>query len=124
MPTLNLLRERRLSAPASDLVQFDSDSIRQVVKAEQACDPELWVADPDQYEGNGRVFRDSESPRMLAYSSDDQILYATDGCNSCARHVPAKLQSLPAQKLRSFAQENELPIELLKYLVSRLIAIS
>jgi hypothetical protein len=115
-----LLRKRRLSAPASDLVQFDSDSILQVVKAEQAHDPDLWVADPDQYENNGRVFRDSESPRMLAYSSDEHVLYATDGCNSCARHVPAKLQSLAADELRSFAAENEIPLELLEYLVSLL----
>ena len=120
MPTLKLLRDRRLSAPASDLMQFDSDSIRQVVRAEQAHDPDLWVADPDQYENNGRVFRDSESPRMLAYSSDEQVLYATDGCNSCARHVPAKLQSLAAKELISFAEENDLPIELLEYLASLL----
>ena len=118
MPRLRFLRERHLSAPASDLVQFDSDSIRQVVRAEQARDPDLWVVDPDQYERNGRVLRDSESPRMLAYSSDDQILYATDGCNSCARHAPAKLQSLAADELRSFAEENNVPLELLKYLIS------
>ena len=120
MPTLKFLRERHLSAPASDLVQFDSDSIRQVVRAEQARDPELWVADPDQYERNGRLLRDSESSRMLAYSSEEQILYATDGCNSCARHVPAKLQSLAAEELISFAEENEVPLDLLEYLVALL----
>jgi len=117
---LKFLRERHLSAPASDLVQFDSDSIRQVVRAAQASDPDLWVADPGQYERNGRVLRDSESARMLAYSADEQILYATDGCNSCARHVRAKLDSLDAEKLRSFAEENEIPLDLLRYLISLL----
>ena len=90
---MKFLRPRPLSGPASDLVQFDVDSIRQIARPDE---PDFWVADPDKYERNGRVLRDSESPRMLAYSSKAEVLYATDGCNACATHVPAnQLKSCP-----------------------------
>jgi hypothetical protein len=102
---VKFLRPRQLSPSASELVRFDADSIRQIARPDE---PDLWVADPDQYERNGRVLRDSESSRMLAYSSNRQILYATDGCNACARRVPA-------DQLKSFP---DVPTELLKYLVS------
>jgi hypothetical protein len=118
VPDLNCFLERTLSPAVSDLVGFDADSIRQVVYAERRGDPDVWLVDPFQYEKNGRLLRDSESPRMLAYSTGDQMLYATDGCNSCARHVPADLQTLSPDKLKSFAEENELRLELLEYLVS------
>jgi len=80
----NYYRDCLLSAKALDLVQFDSDSIRQVVSAEHLTTPDTWLVDPDEYEKNGRILRDSESPRMLAYSAKDRVLYATDGCNSPA----------------------------------------
>ena len=117
---LNFFSESTLSSAAADLVGFDADSIRQVVAAERHSVPDIWVVDPDQYERDGRLLRDSESPRMLAYSTKDQILYATDGCNACARHLNAKLQTLPPDKLKSFAEENELRLELLEYLTSLL----
>ena len=120
MPELNCFGERTLSPAASDLVRFDADSIGRVVSADGGGSPEVWLVDPGQYERNGRLLRDSESPRMLAYSIKDQILYGTDGCNVCARHVPAKLQTLPPDKLKSFADENELRLELLEYLTSLL----
>jgi hypothetical protein len=120
VPELKLLAERRLSAGAADLIQFDANSIRQIARAGQAGEPDFWVADPDRYERNGRIFRDSESARLLAYSSSRQILFATDGCNSCARHVRTKLQELGAEELRTFADENDLPLELLTYLASLL----
>ena len=87
LPTFNGLGERKLSAAGADLVQFDADSIRQIVRARQGVEPDVWVVDPERYEKNGRVLRDSESPRMLAYSRHDGTLYATDGCNSCAKEV-------------------------------------
>ena len=104
---MNFLRPRRLSPVAFELVRFDADSIRQISKPDE---PDFWVADPDQYERNSRVLRDSESARMLAYSINRQILYTTDGCNACARHVPA-------DQLKSFA---DAPTELLEYLISLL----
>ena len=117
MPELNYFREHELSSAASNLVRFDADSIRQAASAD-GCDLDVWLVDPREYEYNGRVFRDSESPRMLAYSTRDQILYATDGCNTCARHLPGKLQSLPSSELRSFAGQNDLRVDLLEYLAS------
>ena len=80
---MNFYRERALSAAASNLIEFDADSIRQLVSAQRGAHPDVWLADPDAYEKNGRVLRDSETPRMLAYSTRDHVLYATDGCNSC-----------------------------------------
>jgi hypothetical protein len=73
-------------------------------------EPDVWVADPDKYERNGRVLRDSESPRMLAYCSAREVLYATDGCNACARHIPP-------EQLKSFP---DMPGELLNFLATDL----
>ena len=106
---MNFLRQRELSAAASDLIQFDQDSIRRVGS------PDVWVADPDAYEKNGRVLRDSDSPRMLAYSTRDHVLYATDGCNSCTRAV--ELNALAGDSLKLFAKENELRLDLLERLI-------
>src|ERR1700686_4488950 len=113
---MKFLRERALSQAASDLVQFDADSIRQIVSSQHRSDPDVWLADPDAYENNGRVLRDSETQRMLAYSTKDQILYGTDGCNSCARQV--RLGSLPGDELKQLGESNELRLELLQQLVS------
>ena len=118
MSEFNYLNDRNLSAAASDLIRFDADSIRQVVSSQRRGEPDVWLVDPDQYERNGRLLRDSDSARMLAYSTTDQILYATDGCNSCARQLPAKLHALPTDKLEEFAAENEVRIELLRFLSS------
>jgi hypothetical protein len=111
---MNFLLERALSQAASDLVQFDADSIRQVVSSQHRSDPDVWLADPDAYEKNGRVLRDSETQRMLAYSTKDQILYGTDGCNSCVR--PVRLGSLAAGELKQFAEDNGLRMDLLQHL--------
>src|SRR5216684_1112184 len=100
---MNFYHQRTLSAAASDLIQFDADSIRQVVASQHQANPDVWLVDPDAYEKNGRVLRDSDSPRMLAYSTEDHFLYATDGCNSCARHVRTKIELLPPDELKQFA---------------------
>jgi hypothetical protein len=105
---MNFLRQRSLSTPASDLIDFDADSIRRV------GNPDIWLADPDAYEKNGRVLRDSESQRMLAYSTKERVLYATDGCNTCTVNVDLKAVT----DLKAFAEENELPFELLEKLRS------
>ena len=101
MPQLNYFQERDLSAAASDLVRFDADSIRQVASGERRGEPDVWVVDPAEYERNGRLLRDSESPRMLAYSTKDGILYATDGCNACARPKENELRQDLLEFLRS-----------------------
>ena len=105
---MNFVRQCSLSAAASDLIEFDADSIRRAGK------PDVWLADPDAYEKNGRVLRDSENLRMLAYSTREHVLYATDGCNTCTVNVDLKAVT----DLKSFAEENELPVELLEKLRS------
>src|SRR5262245_35418002 len=119
---MKFFRERELSQGASDLIQFDADSIRQVVSSQRLTNPDVWLADPDAYETSGRILRDSDSPRMLAYSTKDHVLYATDGCNSCARRVPASLGMLPSGELKQFAEQNDLRMELLETLVSMINA--
>jgi hypothetical protein len=101
---VNFLRQRELSAAASDLVEFDADSIRRVGS------PDVWLADPDAFEKNGRVLRDAETPRMLAYSTKAHVLYATDGCNTCTHAVD--LQTIPS--IRDFAKETSIRVELLE----------
>ncbi len=105
---MNYFRECRLSPAAANLIQFDEDSIRRL------GNPDVWLADPAEYERNGRVLRDSESPRMLAYSTKDHVLYGTDGCNTCFRQVGTTLESLATEELKSFARDNELRLDLLE----------
>src|SRR5262245_29833196 len=114
---MKFFRERKLSQAAEDLIRFDADSIRQVVSAQQFTNPDVWLVDPDAYERNGRVLRDSDSPRMLAYSTKDQVLFATDGCNSCTRRVRMNLAALPAIELKELAEHNAIPQDLLVGLV-------
>ena len=114
---MNFFHERKLSEAAAELIKFDMDSILQVVAAQHLAEPDVWLADPDAYERNGRILRDSESARMLAYSKTDTVLYATDGCNSCARRLRMNLELLPQNERREFAEDNGLRLELLERLV-------
>jgi hypothetical protein len=107
------LTDASLSEKARDLVQFDVDSIRQVAAGNHATAPTLYVADPDQYEHNGRLLRDSTSPRLLGYSPEDHILYANDGCNSCTHRLAADLKNLAEDDLRKFAEANKVREDLL-----------
>lgn len=106
------LTENSLSAKAQDLVQFDVDSIRQAAKGEHASQPTIYVADPAQYEVNGRILRDSTSPRLLGYSPEDHILYANDGCNSCTHRLAANLESFSKGELQALAEVNKIRQEL------------
>jgi hypothetical protein len=112
---MNFFRERTLSKQASDLVEFDADSLRQVASSQHVANLDVWLADPDAYEKDGRILRDTETARMLAYSKKDHVLYATDGCNSCSRRV-----DLPSANLDEFAESNGLRKELLERLFSLL----
>ena len=113
---MNYLMERNLSEGARDLIGFDMDSIRQVVSAQRGHEPDVWLADPDFYERDGRVLRDSPSSRLLAYSRSDRLIYATDGCNACIRGLDVALESLTDSELQSFAEDNDLRLELLERL--------
>ena len=117
---MNYLQERKLSEKASELVRFDAASIRQVAAAEHLPGPDVWIADADAYEKDGRVFRDSPSPRMLAYSKQNHVVYATDGCNSCARRLTLGLEKMADTELTTFARDNELRMDLLKRLIALL----
>jgi len=110
------LSERSLSSKADELVRFDMDSIRQVISAQHGTQPEYWLADPDQYERNGRVLRDSTSPRLLAYVPGSRTLYVTDGCNSCSHGIPAEPAALTADQLQELASKTGIRLELLREL--------
>ena len=112
------LTDRDLSSKAADLIQFDVDSIRQVVAARHGKQPELWLADPDQYERNGRILRDSTTPRLLAYSRESRTLYVTDGCNSCAHELDVNLKALTVDELLQFAEKNKISSEMLQALTA------
>src|SRR5262245_15616983 len=92
-------------------MRFDADSIQHLVSARRLASPDIWLADPDAYEKNGRVLRDSDSPRMLAYSTMDRVLYATDGCNACIRQVGP-------EGLKTLALKNEVRLDLIERLLS------
>jgi hypothetical protein len=119
---LNYFGRHPLSQPARDLIQFDIDSIRQIVAGRHGVMPEVWLAVPEAYEKNGRALRDSETPRLLAYSTLAATLYATDGCNACARQLDRRLEDLSADQLKTFADMNEMRLDVLEALRSLLRA--
>jgi hypothetical protein len=114
---LEYFTSAKLSAAAENLVRFDIDSIRQVAAAKRGKVPEMWLVDPDGYEKGGRVLRDSPSSRLLAYSQSENILYASDGCNACTRHLPIAIESLTDSALQTFAEDNDVRLDLLELLV-------
>jgi hypothetical protein len=108
------LVERELSAKAEELIEFDMDSIRQIAASQHLQPPEVWIIHPDQYEKAGRIQRDSTSARMLAYSPERNIVFATDGCNSCAHFLNGDLKIYDHDALLSFAAESEIQLELVE----------
>lgn len=112
------LSDRDVPPKAQELIDFDMDSIRLIAKAERLRAPELWLANPDQYEETGRILRDSTSPRMLAYSPERKVLFATDGCNSCAHFLAADLKELDEGALTTFANESKIEPKLLARMVA------
>ena len=112
------LTDRALSSKAEDLIQFDMDSIRQVARAKTAGAPELWVADPDLYERDGRVLRDSTTPRLLAYVPETRTLYVTDGCNSCTHELVIDLPALSESEIEAFSKVNNIRVDLLQKLAA------
>ena len=111
------LSDRAISSKAEDLIQFDSDSIRQVALAKTGKIPEYWLVDPDLYESGGRVLRDSSTPRLLAYSPDTHTLYVNDGCNSCA-HDAGDLSKLSPAEILDVSRKYSLRPEFLQKLAS------
>ena len=75
---------RTLSPKAQELVEFDMASVRLLRSGKE---PTAWLVSTDQYERGGRIFRDSTSPRLLAYYPDVNAIYVSDGCNACTQDV-------------------------------------
>jgi hypothetical protein len=113
------LHDQQITEKAQELIDFDMASIRQIATAERLKTPQLWLANPKQYEeGTGRILRDSTSARMLAYSPERKVLFATDGCNSCAHFLKADLKDLDSETLETFSRESDIKIELLDRMVA------
>ncbi|HET9943296.1 MAG TPA: hypothetical protein VFR05_08145 [Terriglobia bacterium] len=110
------LTEQALSAKALELLHFDMDSVRQIVASHHGKKPELWVADPDQYERGGRILRDSTSPRLLGYAPGTTTLYVTDGCNSCSHALDTQPGALTLTQLQDLSSNTGIRLELLREL--------
>ncbi len=111
------LNDREITPKAQELVDFDMDSIRQIAASEKLKAPQLWLANPDQYESQSRILRDSTSPRMLAYLTERNVLLVTDGCNSCVHFLKLDLKEMDEETLRSFSTESHIAPELLRRMV-------
>ena len=88
------MRDVELSESAHRLLQFDMDSIRQMVAARHDDAPAVWIADPDRYQTDGHAARDSDRIRLMAWVPSSGMIYATDGCNSCWHHPATSFSKL------------------------------
>jgi len=105
-----------------DLVRFDMDSVRQMVRADRESEPEVWIVDPEGYLSNGHPLRDSDAIRLIAYVPASGTIYATDGCNSC-RHRPGKrIEELDGPELEETFTGTQLPATMLEELARHLAA--
>lgn len=122
MENIHFTRQTPLDREARALVDFDMDSIRQMVRADHEADPAVWIVDPEGYLADGHVQRDSASIRLVAYVSESGTIYATDGCNSC-RHRPEKrIEDIDESEFPSVFAQTQLPVTLLRELSRRLSA--
>jgi hypothetical protein len=106
--------DRELQGPAQELVDFDVHSLLQLVAAERNPEPEFWLADPDGYEHEGHVLRDSSATRLMAYSREARIVYATDGCNACRHVLETALDGCAPDELKKVSTYTRLPFEMLE----------
>lgn len=105
-----------------ELVRFDMDSVRQMVRADRETEPEIWVVEPRGYASNGHPLRDSDAIRLIGYVPASGTLYATDGCNSC-RHRPGKrMEELDERELEETFSGTQLPVSMLEELARHLAA--
>ena len=110
----------QLSAEATERVEFDVGSIRQVVAAEGGDEPDAWLVDPNGYQANGHSLRDSDTIRLIAYSKSSWIVYGTDGCNTCRHILDRPLETTPDDKLAALSEQTQLPRSLLGH-IARMI---
>lgn len=107
----------QLSDEARKLVDFDVGSIERLVAAERTGPPGTWLAEPNGYQDDGHVRRDSESIRLIAYASEARVLYATDGCNACRHTLEKSLETSGPGELEKVSRLTQLPLEMLQKLV-------
>jgi hypothetical protein len=93
-------------------------SIRQAVSAAKGREPAHWLVSMPQYEADGRLLRDSPDPRLIAFAPGDRRLYATDGCNCCARTVDADLAAMDDAALERLSSESGIARPLLERLIA------
>ena len=117
---IHYTRQADLGVQARGLVEFDMGSIRQMVAAQRDPEPTLWVADPDGYERDGHVTRDSDSVRLLAWVESSGMIYATDGCNSCWHTPPVRLPGVSGGDLKELSERMQLPLAMLDLLTALL----
>lgn len=117
MSEIILLGNKTLSAKALDLLHFDRDSIMQSAAGRGGATPTVFVADPERYERNGRLLRDSETPRLVAYAPGDNTLYANDGCNSCTHILHVRIEDLDESEVEELSRAARIPEELAKAIV-------
>jgi len=101
---------------ALDLVEFDMESVTQVIRSFHDTKPDVWLARPEGYVGEGHLLRDSESIRLIAWCRSSSVIYATDGCNTCRHALPAPLTEMPEAELRDLAGRTQLPFSMLSRL--------
>ncbi len=106
--------EQELNDEARKLVDFDVQSLLQMVAAERKCEPELWLAEPAGYEKDGHRLRDSASTRLIAYSIENRIVYGTDGCNACRHVLDSPLETCAPADLVSASEYTQLPLRMLE----------
>jgi hypothetical protein len=108
--------QRELGDGAKALVEFDMDSVRQMVAAGRDPEPAVWVVSPEDYESGGHCLRDSESIRLIGYVPESGTIYATDGCNSCRHRPDTPIQSQNAEELATLSRHTQLPTAMLEAL--------
>ena len=105
-----------LSEEAQKLVDFDIESIQLVVAAQRSSEPDVWIVAPEGYQAKGHLLRDSDSIRLMAYSNRSDIIYATDGCNSCRHILETALEATDENGLATLAERAQLPLSMLRRL--------
>ncbi len=106
-----------LSDEARRLVDFDIQSIERLVAAERTGEPDAWLADPDGYQEDGHVRRDSDLIRLVAYARHAGVIYSTDGCNACRHSLERPLEAANDAELENVSRLTQLPLAMLRKIV-------
>ncbi len=117
---LHFTHDRELHDEARALIDFDIDSIRQMVAAQRDSEPSVWIVEPEGYEKGGHALRDNETIRLIAYAAASGMVYATDGCNSCWHTPRVRIETATPLELESLSTQAQLPPAMLRVLAGLL----